>query len=605
MAAGIVLPGAVPAAIFMARPEHFNLHDDGTAMRRSPKNLVPGIRHLFRRRSPGDVQLGQVLIDRGVITAEQLEAALAEQRKRLIETGQAVRLGHVITDLGLASEEVVVEAINENFRLSVASLSDNIRELILRQRGPLAERLPPPAIPIWLKLCIGALLIVTVTIVTFSTIIINKQKARLFDQTVMVGTVSLNYFANNARIPLIDDDILSLNTLIKEATDTEGLRYAVVTDAKGLIRAHTDVNQIGTPLSAATPTQPPVTRGKVSYYSFVTPSGEQMLNLYRDVVFQDKILGTVHVGVSLDFIEHLVAREKGSIIYVTLVMMIIGLAIAVYLGLRFSRPITQLVAATEAIGKGDYRYRVELNRQDELGNLATAFNQMGEELLRHTLTRQSFGKYVGEEVLEMIIADPEKMWLKGHKNDATILFADIRGFTAYAEAREPERVVEMLNTYFDIATRAILDYGGYVDKFIGDGVLGVFGVPVYRNDHVERTVRAALDLMDQLRSRNVQGNPLLSSVGIGIHTGPVVSGNIGSPAKMEYTVIGDTVNLASRLSSLACPGEVLVTDAVVSALRPLIQVEPAGSRAIKGKTAPVETFRVLSIKQRSHVKSTG
>ena len=548
--------------------------------------------------------MGQVLIDRGIITSEQLEIALAEQRKRLIETGQAVRLGHVITDLALASEEAVVEAINENFRLSVASLSDNIRELILRQRGPLAERLPPPAIPIWLKLCFGALLIVAVTIVTFSTIIINKQKARLFDQTVMVGTVSLNYFANNARIPLIDDDILSLNTLIKEATDTEGLRYAVVTDAKGLIRAHTDVNRIGTTLSAATPTQPPVTRGKVSYYSFVTPSGEQMLNLYRDVVFQDKILGTVHVGVSLDFIEHLVAREKGSIIYVTLVMMIIGLAIAIYLGLRFSRPITQLVAATEAIGKGDYRYRVELNRQDELGNLATAFNQMGEELLRHTLTRQSFGKYVGEEVLEMIIADPEKMWLKGHKNDATILFADIRDFTAYAESREPERVVEMLNTYFDIATRAILDYGGYVDKFIGDGVLGVFGVPVYRNDHVERTVRAALDLMEQLRSRNARGNPLLSSVGIGIHTGPVVSGNIGSPAKMEYTVIGDTVNLASRLSSLARPGEVLVTDAVVSALRSLLRVESAGNRAIKGKTAPVETFRVLSIEQRSHVKST-
>jgi adenylate cyclase len=604
MAASIVPLSLVPDALLAAPPADIDLDDDGASMWRSLKNLVPGIRYLFRRWTPGDVQLGQVLIDRGIITGEQLEIALAEQRKRLIETGQAVRLGHVITDLKLAAEEAVVEAINENFRLSVASLSDNIRELILHQRGPLAERMPPPAIPIWLKLCVGALLIVAVTIVAFSTIIINKQKARLFDQTVMVGTVSLNYFANNARIPLIDDDILSLNTLIKEATDTEGLRYAVVTDTRGLIRAHTDVNRIGTLFSAATPTQPPVTLGMVSYYSYVTPAGEKILNLYREVAFKDKILGTVHVGVSLDFIEHLVAREKGSIIYVTIVLMIIGLAIAIYLGLRFSLPISKLVAATEAIGKGDYRYRVELNRRDELGNLATAFNQMGEELLRHTLTRQSFGKYVGEDVLEMILADPEKMWLKGHKNDATILFADIRGFTAYAESREPERVVEMLNTYFNIATRAILDYGGYVDKFIGDGVLGVFGVPVYRNDHVERTVRAALDLMDQLLGGDTEGNPLLSSVGVGIHTGPIVSGNIGSPAKMEYTVIGDTVNLASRISGLARPGEVLVTDAVVSALGSLVRVEPAGDRIIKGKTAPVATFRVLSIEQRPHVKST-
>ena len=161
----------------------------------------------------------------------------------------------------------------------------------------------------------------------------------------------------------------------------------------------------------------------------------------------------------------------------------------------------------------------------------------------------------------------------------------------------------MLNTYFEISTRTILDYGGYVDKFIGDCVLGVFGVPVFRKDHVERAVRAALDLMELLRRHSVRDYPLLSSVGIGIHTGPIVSGNIGSQAKMEYTVIGDTVNLASRLSGLAAPGEVLVTDAVYENLRALISVEPAGTRAIKGKIAPVETFRVTSIKQRAHVKS--
>ncbi|MGD9310614.1 MAG: adenylate/guanylate cyclase domain-containing protein [Desulfosarcina sp.] len=572
-------------------------------MQQSIKNLFSDFQHLFRRPSFNELQLGQVLVDRGIITQQELERALAAQRQRLIETGQAVRLGHMITELELASEAAVVKAINESFRLSVASLSDNIRELIIHQRGTLAERLPRPAVPIWLKLCVGALLIVFVTIVTFSYIIISKQKDRLFDQTVTVGTVSLNYFVNNARIPLIDDDILSLNTLIKKATETEGLRYAAVTDTQGVIRAHTDVDRIGSAWLSASPAAPAVTRGQITYYSFVARTGEKILNLNRDVVFRDKVVGTVHVGVSLDFIERMVDREKGVIIYVTIVMMIIGLAIAIYLGLRFSMPISQLVAATEAIGKGDYRYRVELNRQDELGNLATAFNQMGEELFRHTLTRQSFGKYVGEEVLEMILADPEKMWLKGHKNDATILFADIRGFTAFAEDRDPVAVVEMLNTYFDIATRAILDYGGYVDKFIGDGVLGVFGVPVFRNDHVERTVRAALDLMEQLRRYSRRGNPLLSSVGIGVHTGPIVSGNIGSQAKMEYTVIGDTVNLASRLSGLAQPGEILVTDSVYAVLGSLIAAEPAGSRAVKGKAEPVKTFRVTSIKQRSYVRS--
>ncbi len=573
-------------------------------MQRRSKIGFSGIRYLFRRRSPGDLQLGQALVARGVITSQELETALAAQRQRLIETGQAVRLGYLITQLELASEEAVVAAINETFRISVASLSDNIRELILRQRGTLAERLPAPAIPIWLKLCVGALLIVTVTIVSFSTFIIYRQKSQLFDQTVTVGTVSLNYFVNNARIPLLDDDILSLNTLIKEANATEGLRYAVVTDTRGLIQAHTDVDRLGVALTLPTPTAPPTTRGEIAYFPFTDGSGEHILNLTRPVVFQNKHVGTVHVGVSLDFIEQLVSREKRSILLMTVGLMIIGLAIALWLGLRFSKPISELVAATEAIGKGNYRYRVALDRKDELGNLAVAFNQMGEELYRHTLTRQSFGKYVGEEVLEMILADPAETWLKGHKNDATILFADIRGFTAYAEEREPEALVEMLNTYFEITTRSLLEYGGYVDKFVGDCVLGVFGVPVFRKDHVERAVRAALDLMEQLQRHSLPHNPLLSSVGVGIHTGPIVSGNIGSQAKMEYTVIGDTVNLASRLSGLAAPGEVLVTDAVCEKLGDMIAVKPAGIRLIKGKIAPVATFRVASIRQRSHVKAT-
>ena len=572
-------------------------------MQHAPNKLFSGIRRFFHRRPPDDMQLGELLVAQGILTDAQLADALAAQRQRLIEDGQAVRLGHIITELGMASEAAVVTAINENFRISVASLSDNIRELIARQRGTLAERLPAPVLPIWLKLCIGALLIVMVTMLSFSYFIINKQKTRLFDQTVTVGTVSLNYFVNNARIPLINDDILSLNTLIKEATATEGLRYAVVTDFYGLIRAHTNVDRIGTQLSLPAPLAPPVTRSDLSYFSYDSPSGEQILNLSRDVLFQDKHVGTVHVGVSLDFIGQLVDKEKRSIVLMTLGVMVVGLGIALYLGLRFSKPIKRLVEATEAIGKGDYQHRVDLNRKDELGNLAAAFNHMGEELQRHKLARESFGKYVGEEVLEMIVADSEQSWLKGHENEATIFFADIRGFTAYAENRNPKTVVAMLNTYFEIATRAILDYGGYVDKFIGDCVLGVFGVPVLRKDHVERAVRAAMDLVQQLQQNGRHDNPLLSSVGIGIHTGRIVSGNLGSQSKMEYTVIGDTVNLASRLSGLAGPGEVLVTDTVYQALGNMIVAAPAGTRNIKGKTAPVKTYRITSIQQRPHVRS--
>ena len=128
---------------------------------------------------------------------------------------------------------------------------------------------------------------------------------------------------------------------------------------------------------------------------------------------------------------------------------------------------------------------------------------------------------------------------------------------------EPEEVVEQLNEYFEIATKAIIQFGGFVDKFIGDAILGVFGVPVFRQDHVERAVRAAIYLQHKLNSSGLSGNKLLGSIGIGIDTGIIVSGNIGSQVKMEYTVIGDCVNVASRLNGLAGPGEIIISDSCI------------------------------------------
>jgi adenylate cyclase len=180
------------------------------------------------------------------------------------------------------------------------------------------------------------------------------------------------------------------------------------------------------------------------------------------------------------------------------------------------------------------------------------------------------------------------------------VFTDIRGFTSYSEANEPEIIVERLNEYFEIATRSIQDYGGYVDKFIGDAVLGVFGVPIYHQDHVERAVRAAMDMQEKFHQEKENGKEILQSVGIGINTGIVVSGNIGSANKMEYTVIGDSVNVASRLNGLAKSGEIIISKNVCDHLGDLIDVQALSLQYIKGKSEPVDTFKVLSIKEERH-----
>jgi len=207
-------------------------------------------------------------------------------------------------------------------------------------------------------------------------------------------------------------------------------------------------------------------------------------------------------------------------------------------------------------------------------------------------------------VLEMIMANPESAWLKGHKADATVLFTDIRGFTAYSEHKEPEEIVEQLNQYFEITTQAIIDHNGYVDKFIGDAVLGVFGVPVFSESHAVQAVRAALSIQQKLQAAGQQGdNPLLTSVGIGINSGIVVSGNIGSTGKMEYTVIGDNVNVGARLNGLAAAGETIISKNTLELVGGLVSVEPLPPQKVKGKSEPIEVFRVLSLKEAIHESS--
>ena len=547
-----------------------------------------------------DLFIGEVLKRSGVITELQLKTALDTQRQILMQEGRAVRLGRIIVDLGYAPEADVILAINTEYQIEISSLSDDIRDQLSQKYGAQLERIPRARIPMWIQMAVATTFVIVVTVVTLSYAVLSKQKDRLYEQTVRMGTVSLNYFANNAKFPLLEEDILRLNTLIKEASNVEGLRYALITDTKNRIKAHTDVNLIGLPFKHFVENPDLIHEGEVVYYTYQQAGGARMLDLYRSIDLKDKNLGQVHVGISLDFIEELVREERLSVILVTLGVILLGLGVAVLYGFRFSSPISHIVKATEEIARGNYQYRVPLKRNDELGNLAIAFNRMGQELWKSAMTQKSFGKYVGTEVLDMILSNPETDWLKGTRNEATIIFCDVRGFTAFATENSPEQVVEALNEYLEIATSVIIKYGGYIDKFIGDAVMGVFGVPVFRQDHMERAVRAAIQMQDELHKQSLHGNQLLASVGISIHSGVVVAGNVGSQSKMEYTVIGDSVNVASRLNALAASGEVVISHQVKDKIDHLMFTESLGPQRLKGKSEPVEAFRVLQAQPKSY-----
>ncbi len=466
---------------------------------------------------------------------------------------------------------------------------------ILQKKLTFKERLSYSHMPIRVKLAVAITLIILLTIIILSYIVLTKQKESLYQHTVKTGKTSLNYFVNNARHPLVKESILELNTLINEAVSVEGILYALIVDRKGVIKAHTDIAMIGKPYQMLEKTDNLNTEGDVTYFNYTTGAGTKVLNLSRPVTFKNVELGVVHVGISLDFIKKQIRKESVFILVLSMFMVVLGIASAVLIGVQFARPISKLVMATKEVGKGNFQYRLEMTNRDEFGDLSNAFNYMTQELWKDSIMQKSFGRYVSPEVVDMIMAHPEDSWLKGQRSEATILFSDIRGFTAYAEGREPEEVVETLNEYFRIATEVILEYGGYVDKFIGDAVMGVFGVPIFRADHAERSVRAAVAMQEKFNTAGKNGNRLLTEIGIGINSGIIVSGNLGSDIKMEYTVIGDSVNVASRLNSVAGPGEIIISRSVYELTRAIVTVEPIAPQKLKGKSELVESFKVTGI----------
>ncbi|MBW2964912.1 adenylate/guanylate cyclase domain-containing protein [Candidatus Woesearchaeota archaeon] len=195
-----------------------------------------------------------------------------------------------------------------------------------------------------------------------------------------------------------------------------------------------------------------------------------------------------------------------------------------------------------------------------------------------------FESYVNPKIIKELL-QKEKLELKGKRQNITVLFMDIRGFTKMAEKLPAEKVVEVLNEYFDIATSIILKYDGTVDKFVGDAVMALFNAPTNVKDHELKAVRAALEIQKAIQQWGKV------EVGIGIHTGDAVIGNIGSRHKMDYTAIGDTVNTASRLEGQTTPGDVVVSKELYDKVRHTFPARHREQVQLKGKKHTIEIYR--------------
>lgn len=228
--------------------------------------------------------------------------------------------------------------------------------------------------------------------------------------------------------------------------------------------------------------------------------------------------------------------------------------------------------------------------------LQSAEDSLGRERLLQD--RDRLAKYFSKDVVDLVLNNPQSLGQGGQRMTATVLFADIRNFTQLSTVMQPEQVVELLNRYFSMMVDIIFKNGGTLDKFLGDGLMALFGVPYSLDKPEERAVRTALEMLEalQIMNRELEAKGMLRlDIGVGINAGPVVAGNIGSSQRHEYTVIGDTVNLAARLEALnkETRTQILVSASVYDAVRNTFRTRQLGPLRIRGKPEPLEVFAVM------------
>ena len=340
---------------------------------------------------------------------------------------------------------------------------------------------------------------------------------------------------------------------------------------------------------------------------FVGTTASGLFDVFETPFSNGKMPGVqVHAAVADDILSNRFIREAGGGVRITTVA---GAAIVVGL-IAASLPAWWAAAATavllagvawlaDALFAGGYW----LNLSQPV--LASSFALFGGVAYQYFFEgrekrkmKKLFGQYVSKDVYEQLVADPALARLGGQRREMTVLFSDIRGFTTVSERGQPEEIVGMLNEYFTRMVDLVFKHRGTVDKFVGDMVMALFGAPLDDADHADHAVESALDMITALGELNArwkaEGRAELD-IGIGINTGPMIAGNIGSDAIMSYTVIGDAVNLGSRLESLnkQYGTRIIISDATRARLTRPYQLRPLGDVVVKGKTQPVAIFEVV------------
>jgi len=303
----------------------------------------------------------------------------------------------------------------------------------------------------------------------------------------------------------------------------------------------------------------------------------------KKVTYAGSVVGTIAVQYSEDAWESLASQLLQRMLFAALLVIALAGLLVYWLAGRMSKPLEELAGAASYVAEGNYGHRLAIRGNDEFTDAAAQFNKMVEELEQKEEMRKVLGKYLNPELVSDVFDGEKSGSLLNRKQEVTVLFADMVSFTAFSEATETEEVVDVLNQYFEVFHSIITYYGGHVDKYIGDAVMAVFNHPKVDEKHTQNAAMAGIAMTvacKQLGVLRKDGNKV--SFRVGLNRGEVIVGNIGAAERLEYTVIGDAVNVASRMGGLGGQDEVVLPKATFDAVGSGFVFEDMGKIEVKG-----------------------
>ena len=461
--------------------------------------------------------------------------------------------------------------------------------------------MPTPAIQkfrLSLKVKLGLLitLLIVLSVLLVSDFLLERAEVRLTDEITKRGFTIARDLAASAKNPLVTHDELTLSLLVRDALRDEDVSYAVLVDDDGKIVAHGDLNLVGSQIVRPKALKPLANQMLVQTYA--DPKGGHIIDFAVPMEFSKVRIGALYLGFSDRSIRQTIAMARRQTLWITGLMILAGIGGAVGLAIVLTKPILKLAQGTKAIAAGSFDIALPVTSRDEIGDLTESFNEMAKSLHEKEKIKRAFSSYVARQVVDEILKHPDEYTFSGERRNVTVIFCDMRGFTPLTERLPPEEVVAALNDFYSLMIDLTIKNEGYLNKFLGDAVMAIFGAPTAYPDHCMRAVKTALAMQSavaELSARRVTQGKDAMSIGIGISAGEAVAGSVGTEFQTEYTVIGDRVNLAARLESNAKPGQILVSEETYRQVADQVIANCLGPMSVKGKEEPVTVFEISGL----------